>query len=163
MKEKSGNTLSGTLLAEQNSPSKNFGDPPHKTGTFRKIKIPKERHQISVRRSATRRQKRRPPGRSDGTDKPDRAGTTRKICQQLWNHLWKHWASKRPSRMERSPQKFFRIGHGWEASASKYRRCWNTPCKTKKPNGQMPDAPQGGCKLYGRRIRLVNQPWEGPH
>ena len=30
-------------------------------------------------------------------------------------------------------------------------------------NGQMPDAPEGKCKIYGRRIRLAGQTWEGPH
>ena len=54
--------------------------------------------------------------------------------------------------MERIPQDF-----------SKNPRCWTTHLVKLKiyTNGQMLDAPKGGCKLYGRIILLAYQPKEG--
>ena len=58
-----------------------------------------------------------------------------------------------PPRTERSP---------WDFSESP--RCWmKYTLKLKNnTNGQMPSAPEGGCKFYWMRSRPANQPQEGP-
>ena len=48
----------------------------------------------------------------------------------LWKR-WRYWKRKGPSRTDCTPQLIVQIRHGWEASARKYPRCWDTPIDKK--------------------------------
>ena len=118
--KRQGKKFQGHRLQSQAILSKNFGTPVI-TGNRGTSKSPPELRQTSGKKTRTRRQNRKPPKRSGGVTQAARTDK-RDIGETLKSGF----------------HKTAQIGHGWEASARKYLRCWTTPYKNKWK-------PMGGC------------------
>ena len=58
----------------------------------------------------------------------------------------------------RSPQETVHIGHGWEASAGKYPRCWNIPCKKTNLMGRYQPLQKLSVNIMGGKYASPNNP-----
>ena len=79
-------------------------------------------------------------------------GETQAVCLDKRN--WRN-----PSRTD--PSKLSLLENGWEASASKYPRYWNTPCKTKHHQSKESSLDVHIRYNHRRRSRLATNPKKG--